>query len=576
MPGLSPSQDPKNIGCASCHLGNPFTANKIQSHRGLILIPGNLANARLTCGSSSCHRDITDRVDSTLMSSMSGIVSVDRYVFGEQPSPSVLSDIRNIGHSPADRHLRDLCAGCHLGNPKTRPGPVTELSRGGGCNACHITYDKQTAEALKTYLNQPAGDKISPDFHPAITLQVTDDHCFGCHSRSGRISTNYEGWHETMLSKGEMKGKTGLRLVQDGRIFTKMADDIHHQKGLECIDCHNSRELMGDWKMHKHEEEQVTTRCEDCHLAGKPRVTSIEMADQEAQKIWNLRKFALNNPRFIKSSVTGNPNINVVSEGADSIFMPAKNSGKRMTLRPQAKACTAGKAHNAPSCSACHSGWAPRCICCHNTFDASVKGFDLLTNKTSKGSWIESVGMFMADEPTLGIRVTGLPTGKMHRQVITVVPGMILTIVKSGFEKGTNTTLFHRLFAPAEPHTTQKNGRSCISCHNSPQALSYGYGELVYKLNSGKGRWIFTPRFAPNPNDGLPEDSWIGFLALRTKDVATRADVNPFNIGEQRRILLAGACLTCHDGKSRVMNNALYDFDKTIKARSIKCILPEW
>jgi hypothetical protein len=247
-----------------------------------------------------------------------------------------------------------------------------------------------------------------------------------------------------------------------------------------------------------------------------------------------------------------------------------------MVLLPPAKECTAGKAHHALSCSACHTGWAPRCIGCHNTFDAAATGFDFLTNKASKGSWIESVGMFMADEPTLGVRKSKLPNGNVDRQVITVVPGMILTIDKSGYKKSGNSTIFHRLYAPAEPHTTQKEGRSCISCHNSPQALGYGYGELVYKLRSGKGRWIFTPRFAPNPNDGLPEDSWIGFLALRTKNVSTRANVNPFNIAEQRRILTAGACLTCHDEKSRVMNNTLYDFDKTIKARSIRCILPEW
>lgn len=574
MAGLSPSHDPKNMGCASCHLGNPFTADKQQSHSGLILIPGNLSNARLTCGSTSCHRDIADRVNSTLMASNSGLVSVDRYVFGEQASTSVLSDIRDIGHSPADRHMRNLCAGCHLGNPKTAPGPVTELSRGGGCNACHVTYDKSSADALKTYLHQSAQNKTAPAFHPALTLKVTDDHCFGCHSRSGRISTNYEGWHETMLGEKEMK--KGMRLLEDGRVFTAMRDDIHHRKGLSCIDCHNAQELMGDGKLHQHEEEQVTTRCEDCHFTGKPRIASLATADQEALKIWNLRKFSVNNPGFISAAVTGKPILNVVSEGSDSIFMFAKNSGNRMILKNPAKACTAGVAHSALSCTACHTGWAPRCIGCHNTFNATASGFDLLRNKASKGTWIESTGMFMADEPTLGIRHTKLTNGKAEREVITVVPGMILTIDQSGYKKGGNSSVFHRLYAPVEPHTTQKAGRSCVSCHNSSLALGYGYGKLEYLKAAGKGRWKFTPRFAANPNDGLPEDAWIGFMALRTKDVSTRANVKPFNIEEQRRILLVGACLTCHDGTSQVMQRTLYDFDKTIKARSGKCVLPVW
>jgi hypothetical protein len=153
---------------------------------------------------------------------------------------------------------------------------------------------------------------------------------------------------------------------------------------------------------------------------------------------------------------------------------------------------------------------------------------------------------------------------------------MILTIDKSGYTKDNNTIIFQRLYAPAEPHTTQKEGRKCVSCHNSPLALGYGYGKLEYKTGSGKGRWRFTPRFAPNPNDGLPEDAWIGFLAFRSKNVSTRENVNPFNVEEQRRILLAGACLTCHNETSQVMKRTLFNFDKTINERSIKCILPEW
>ena len=152
-----------------------------------------------------------------------------------------------------------------------------------------------------------------------------------------------------MLDKKDVK--KGQRLLEDGRIFTRMNDDIHHRKGLECIDCHNSQELMGDGKLHRHEEEQVTTRCEDCHFVVNSGTTVNELDNQEAQKIWNLRKFKVDKPAFIKSSLTGKPVLNVVMEGEDSLFMLAKNSGKRMILKPPAKACTAGKAHCAPELS---------------------------------------------------------------------------------------------------------------------------------------------------------------------------------------------------------------------------------
>ncbi|MFN8134465.1 MAG: hypothetical protein U0Z17_04295 [Bacteroidales bacterium] len=49
-------------------------------------------------------------------------------------------------------------------------------------------------------------DNVLPKFHPSINLNISNDKCKSCHSRSGRISMNYEGWHET-----EMKPGTGKR-----------------------------------------------------------------------------------------------------------------------------------------------------------------------------------------------------------------------------------------------------------------------------------------------------------------------------------------------------------------------------
>ena len=42
-----------------------------------------------------------------------------------------------------------LCVSCHLGGVKDNLGPITELSRGGGCNACHLQYSKQSLIEIK-------------------------------------------------------------------------------------------------------------------------------------------------------------------------------------------------------------------------------------------------------------------------------------------------------------------------------------------------------------------------------------------------------------------------------------------
>jgi hypothetical protein len=136
--------------------------------------------------------------------------------------------------------------------------------------------------------------------------------------------------------------------------------------------------------------------------------------------------------------------------------------------------------------------------------------------------------------------------------------------------------LFHRLFAPMSAHTISHEGRPCVSCHNDPLALGYGRGNLDYHINDGKGKWVFEPRFAANVHDGIPEDAWIGFLETKTKNVATRNDIRPFTIEEQRKILTVGACLICHAEDEDIMLNALDDFDATLAGISDKCVLPDW
>ncbi len=51
--GYSDYHNPELIGCSSCHLGDISSLDKTEAHKGMILIPGNLADAEMTCG--KCH-----------------------------------------------------------------------------------------------------------------------------------------------------------------------------------------------------------------------------------------------------------------------------------------------------------------------------------------------------------------------------------------------------------------------------------------------------------------------------------------------------------------------------------------
>ena len=595
--GFTASHDPQAIGCASCHLGDPFTLNKDRAHRNMVLIPGNLSNAQQTCGSLDCHPEIISRVNNSIMTTNSGIVSVDRFVFGETESPDIHSHIKEIGYTAADKHLRDLCAKCHLGNEKMETGPIDEMSRGGGCTACHLNYTNQSANEHMAYISGQKNEDLLPSMHPSLNIHISNDHCFGCHSRSGRISTNYEGWHETLLDEKEVTGKKKFRTLQDKRVFEFITADVHHTAGLECIDCHNSYELMGDGVSYLHEEQAVKTRCEDCHFENNPNTVTYSELDSAMIKIFDLRKYDHIDKKMIKAKDSEVTLMNTFFEN-DTAWMVGKNSGKIHPLNPPASICTGNEAHESLTCSSCHTAWAPQCIGCHNEFDRNAEGYDLLENNFVDGSWVEYVGTFLAEPPTLGVR-----EGE-NKKIEPAIPGMIMTIDKNSlyssddlkssdeYKQEDESIIFHRLFAPAAPHTTSAKGRSCKSCHNNSLAIGYGRGELNYEILDGAGKWNFIPEYASNKYDGLPEDAWIGFLSNSSDDLpdgkagfkssdefirSTRTDFRPFTLEEQKRILTIGACLTCHDENSGIILNSLdEDFKSYLLKISEDCVLPKW
>jgi hypothetical protein len=559
--GLSNSHDITTIGCYACHLGEPLSTEKSIAHKGMTLTPGNLDIADRTCGQSNCHSGIIKRVNKSLMTTMSGVVAVDKYVFDEAKYPDGYYHIDKIAFSPAETHLRGLCAGCHLSNNKLHPSPVDELSRGGGCSACHLKYNDNAKSELHFLQNK---QKINPRFHPAIDINMTNENCFGCHSRSGRISTNYEGWHETHHTEADFVklNKRNFRLLQDGRVFEKQTDDVHHKAGMGCIDCHNSYEVMGDGISHTHKENAVKIRCYDCHT-NKPNTITYKSMDAESQKILVLKNKTDNSVKYIQSHESKIPYLNSTYLSTE-ITTELKENGKKLTVKPPTGLC--GKdiqGHSRLDCISCHTSWAPQCIGCHTQYDSKSKGYDNLKNVETNGAWFEKERDFHSGFPTLGVTDQG--NGKS--KITTFVPGMVLTIDKN------KKTIFKRLYAPIFSHTIQRNASTCKTCHNNPQTIGYGKGVLSYSIS---GKWTFKPQYELNKYDQLPEDAWIGFMQNPAKINSTRTNTRPFTLEEQKRILLVGSCFTCHSEKQKNVLIALKSIKNIEKNISKKCILPTY
>lgn len=575
--GFSEFHNPKKIGCSSCHLGNKFAKEKEGAHKGMILIPGNVNDSKQTCGQVNCHPGIAERIDTSLMSTMSGIISVNKYAFNEISSPTGKFHIEKIGQSASESHLKNLCASCHLGNEKKEFGPITELSRGGGCNACHLNYSDEANNELSIYdsLKISNPDSTLLKFHPSLSLNITNEHCFGCHSRSGRISTSYEGWHETSLTKEEVGDNEKYRLLEDGRVFRMIKADVHYEAGLVCADCHISYEVMGDGKFYEHKEEQIFVKCEDCHSLEKHETMTLADFDFESKKIAKINGIDNENRKFIKVKKSESPLINTFVKNSREVKLIGKQTKKEHKLNPPKFLCVSSNIHNSLSCNSCHTAWAPQCIGCHTDYQPNVEGYDLLNNKETDSTWVEYHGEFFAELPTLGVREES-ENGHTKKAVDTFIPGMIMTLDKSKYENLESELIVKRLFAPSVAHTIQKESRSCKSCHNDPLALGYGRGNLEYIVNNNIGRWLFEPKFGKVKYDNLPEDAWIGFMETRIEDMGTRENIRPFNLEEQKKILTFGACLTCHKEDSEIIKTSLTDYKKQLENLSDECILPTW
>ena len=557
MQGFNSYHNPQKIGCSSCHLGNTHSESKEVAHQNMVKIPGNLANASKTCSSTNCHKGELERVNKSLMTTNSGIVSIDKYAFGEIPHTDTFLHIKNIKTSAADRHLKNLCFKCHLGYEKKHYAKVSQLSRGGGCIACHLDYKQNKTPDIKD------------NYHPSVNLNITNEKCFGCHSRSTRIATNYEGWYETLHTKDDINNKSGFRILEDGRIFAKNIDDVHHKAGMSCIDCHTSQEIMGDNKTYLHENKAVKLQCEDCHPLSKFNSLPLNQLDTISIMDLSLRQYKNKRANFIFTQKDSMPLVN--TEVVDSItaFLEGKLNHKTYKLNIISSNCKDDKAHKNLSCTMCHTAWAPTCIGCHTAYNPDVK---LVGGH--RGKWYEEVDDFGAKIPVMAM----VKTGKRYK-IKPAIPGMIMTLDKSRFKgkKAGDDFVFHRWFAPVSAHTVTKDARSCESCHLNPYAIGYGSGKLNIKTKNGLTKWTFEPEYENNENDNLPEDAWIGFMKNinKNKKYSAHSGVSPLNLKIQKRILQVGSCLKCHKKQKFKKQMTSGTYVEMLENRTTQCLISD-
>jgi len=394
--------------CTACHGGQAQAVSEAEAHTGMLAFPGNLFNAEAACG--SCHQEHVHAVKSSLMTSGAGVVEVTRKLFGEGTDGK--HDFAALGHSPADSMLRKLCASCHLQQEKQAHAlsPVTD--RGGGCLACHINHYE-------------AGR------HPALSAPVDGARCFGCHSRSARISLNYVGLGEADENALQQSDSVGLGHLEDGRLVEKLAADKHYLAGMTCIDCHTARDTMGVG----NPDRGADISCNDCHGQQGGSIELSAWPPQLRSQVKHIPYEVSPGQKFLVTNRLATPLWNIEVKQDQSLLYP-KSGGKPLVIPSWSEQSHnyAGE-HKRLGCNACHSQWAPQCYGCHSEYDPDGRQWDHLQKTETGGRWSERRWNVRNSLPPLGVTA--------DNRIEPFVPGMILTVDHPQFPE----PLFRRLFA---------------------------------------------------------------------------------------------------------------------------------
>jgi hypothetical protein len=215
------------FGCTQCHGGNPDAVDGALAHVDLIARPAHPDHAEAVCG--GCHIQETAMVKDNPHYTLTSHITLVRHAFDPAADEIGLSELSahdspGNGLELVDDALRRRCLRCHIYNN----GEAYPLARhGAGCAACHLGYD---------------GERFLHQFSAPVDM----NRCLSCHY-ANHVGFDYVGRFERDFHD-EYRVPYDIDVPEKsayGVGFQRLSDDLHHQAGLVCIDCHTKHEVMG-------------------------------------------------------------------------------------------------------------------------------------------------------------------------------------------------------------------------------------------------------------------------------------------------------------------------------------------
>lgn len=531
--------DSHPLSCVECHGGNPDDFTQAGAHEGRRANPADHMNPDFACG--RCHQDQAERVNRTLMSTVAGIISQTRFLLGAQKDVKARYAIRDVDdlqmlHNSDDSGpiandlLRRRCLRCHLGAVGNRDIQGSKLNgpTAAGCAACHI-LDKNTGIGPDHRTSYAPGGSGAPSSHLLTTAMPTTQ-CLQCHN-GNRVGADFAGLFERDHSLSYNFEATDPEIVPHlmKHSYHYLLPDIHHERGMHCIDCHPVEELMGEGKVHAQAQEQVGVRCHDCHgLPGKPprsrRVTSADSRALRAAKA---------NPHYdlqVGSKVietSGGHLLTNTIEKAGNFLLTSKVDGKIHKI-PVLGRELPGKEplnHRIPGhlekmeCTACHAAWTFQDLGLHlvrqdysdyepwiwltrqgdpqardvletNLFKpkehwSPPSSRDWLTGFPKVGVWLGGYSMRRWEGRILGVNSRGRVSAMrpQYQYWLSWVDSRGQTILDSVIPR-TGDGRQALAWNPYAPHTVRPQTVDCWDCHGNTRAL--GLGQTLFRAGDGQ------------------------------------------------------------------------------------------
>ena len=187
----------------------------------------------------TCHAEAAQKCQQSPHYTLTNAINITRKAWGIIDSNVTLQSLplpkKHITQPSdlVDDFLRRKCLKCHVFN---RTSGEKGMKRGVKCLACHTPH-------------QPSGK--------CQRKPVSTERCQRCHNKG------YTGGEYGGLFPKDHHRSYRAPLTPDGHFppqkygidFHRLNEDIHHQKGIRCAQCHTADTLRGD----------RTARCTDCH-----------------------------------------------------------------------------------------------------------------------------------------------------------------------------------------------------------------------------------------------------------------------------------------------------------------------